>query len=157
MPVEILMLTDNKQRSIGAKRQALLDIARGTYVGFVDDDDTVSENYVEAIARTANESAPDVIVFDSFCVIGDGPAVLCRHDLHNANEEYNPAGFCRKPWHIHYWRREIAQAARFPDLSYGEDWPWCEQMLRHAKTQARASEKPLYTYHFDPAVSEAHV
>ena len=37
--VEHLVLFDDKKRTIGAKRQALLQISRGDYIAFVDDDD----------------------------------------------------------------------------------------------------------------------
>jgi glycosyltransferase involved in cell wall biosynthesis len=36
------VLFDNRARSIGAKRQALADIARGKYIAFCDDDDDVA-------------------------------------------------------------------------------------------------------------------
>lgn len=45
--VEILTLIDNKVRSIGKKRQNLIDIAEGEYIAFIDDDDRVSDNYIE--------------------------------------------------------------------------------------------------------------
>jgi len=38
LAVEHLSFADNRTRTIGAKRQALLDIARGEYIAFVDDD-----------------------------------------------------------------------------------------------------------------------
>ena len=41
--IEHLVLLDNRMRSIGAKRQALVDIARGDFIAFVDDDDDISE------------------------------------------------------------------------------------------------------------------
>lgn len=152
--VEVLSLLDNKKRSIGAKRQALVSIARGDYVCFVDDDDFVKTEYVASV-RAAALTGPDVVVFDSKCQINYGDKVLVRHSIAFENEQYNPAGFKRKPWHIHAWRRELAQAAKFPDTNYGEDWPWCEQMLKHVKTEARASEEPLYLYRFNDAVTEA--
>lgn len=154
LPVEILMLCDNKARSIGAKRQALVDIAGGDYLGFVDDDDTVSDDYVEKIVKAAHQR-PDVIVFDSLCVLGERAPALCRHDISFPNEQYSPDGFRRKPWHIHHWRRDITSLARFQDANYGEDWPWCEQMLRHVSRQVRASDTPLYTYLWNAAVTEA--
>jgi glycosyltransferase involved in cell wall biosynthesis len=42
--VEILSLCDDRQMSIGQKRNMLLLQSMGEYVSFVDDDDTVSEN-----------------------------------------------------------------------------------------------------------------
>ncbi|MDP2651957.1 MAG: glycosyltransferase family A protein, partial [bacterium] len=61
-PVEVLVFLDNKQRSIGFKRDALVQLARGDYVAFVDDDDTVSPAYVDQILA-AIESEPDVVTF----------------------------------------------------------------------------------------------
>jgi hypothetical protein len=46
LPVEHLALLDNKRRTVGEKRDALLRAARGRYVAFVDDDDDVSDDYV---------------------------------------------------------------------------------------------------------------
>ena len=74
--VECLYLLDNKRRTVGAKRNALLDMARGEYVSFIDDDDMVAADYVKRIhdainqARRAKvvmsditETLPDVICF----------------------------------------------------------------------------------------------
>lgn len=152
-PVEVLLLLDNKQRTIGRKRQALLDIAQGDYVAFVDDDDTVADSYVPLILSAACAS-PDVIVFDSLCQINGDSSALVRHGLEFENQQFNPAGFTRTPWHIHPWRREIAQRHKFPDISYGEDWGWCQHLVAEAKTQMRVCA-PLYTYRFDIFVTEA--
>ena len=42
--VEILSLLDNKSLHIYEKRNKLLDIARGTHITFLDDDDDISDN-----------------------------------------------------------------------------------------------------------------
>jgi Glycosyl transferase family 2 len=49
--VELLYLLDNRRRSVGAKRNALLGAATGEYVSFVDDDDQVANDYVQKIYR----------------------------------------------------------------------------------------------------------
>jgi len=41
--IEILMLTDNKKRTIGEKREALKNASNGKYFMFVDDDDDLLE------------------------------------------------------------------------------------------------------------------
>jgi glycosyltransferase involved in cell wall biosynthesis len=55
---ELLVIADNGQKTIGAKRQEGLWMARGKYVCFIDDDDTVSEDYVSKILK-AIETNPD--------------------------------------------------------------------------------------------------
>jgi hypothetical protein len=47
--IEVLCDIDNGEVSIGSKRQKLLNSAVGDYVCFVDDDDLVSEDYVDLI------------------------------------------------------------------------------------------------------------
>ena len=63
LPVEHLILSDNRKRSIGEKRQSLVDIANGEYIAFCDDDDDVSDNYVAEILK-AIETKADVITFN---------------------------------------------------------------------------------------------
>ena len=66
--IELLYLLDNKRRTVGAKRNALLDVARGEFISFIDDDDTVAPDYVrrvhDAILQARRtDRLPDVICF----------------------------------------------------------------------------------------------
>ena len=53
--VELLVLIDNKKRTLGAKRNEMIGLAKGEYVVFIDDDDLVSEDYVESILEAIKE------------------------------------------------------------------------------------------------------
>src|SRR3990172_4807579 len=68
--VEILSLFDNKHRSVGHKRQALIDLAQGEYLTFIDDDDRIAQTYVRDIleALYTNPNA-DCVVYDTLCSI----------------------------------------------------------------------------------------
>ena len=44
--VEIISLIDDGEMSIGAKRNELVRVANGDYIAFVDDDDSISKNYI---------------------------------------------------------------------------------------------------------------
>jgi glycosyltransferase involved in cell wall biosynthesis len=68
--VEIVILTDDAQMRIGAKRNLALDSANGKYVCFIDDDDIVSDDYIDSILEKTKEDS-DVIVFNGF-VTTDG-------------------------------------------------------------------------------------
>lgn len=154
-PVEVLALLDNKRRSVGMKREALVQAARGEYVAFVDDDDWIARTYIADILEAAR-AHPTVIVFPTLSFINDNPPAECAHSLANpTNEPYRVEGFRRKPWQMHPWRRELAQRFHFPDKSYGEDWEWVEQMIPHAQSQSVASEIPLYHYRFNDQWTEA--
>src|SRR5262252_6316020 len=64
-PVEILCFLDNRARTVGEKRQALLDMAGGEYIAFVDDDDDVAEDYVDRLLECIQHNrGVDVIAFD---------------------------------------------------------------------------------------------
>ena len=64
-PVQLLWLGDNKSITIGTKRNLLLDISSGEYICFVDDDDIISDNYIESILK-AIEDNPTKKVFTFF-------------------------------------------------------------------------------------------
>ena len=152
--VEILGLFDNKQRSIGLKRDALVQMSRGDYVAFVDDDDNISPDYITLIVQ-ATLSNPDVITFRQTSII-NGEQCLVDFDLnHKENEPFTPGGVIkRRPFHVCAFKGEIARKYHFPDSMYGEDWGWCEQVLQDVKTQVKIDDI-LHIYVFDSEVTEA--
>ena len=60
--VEIRILSDNKEMSVGEKRNKLIHMAKGEYFSFIDDDDLVSEEYVDQVLRKLRKN-PDVVTF----------------------------------------------------------------------------------------------
>ena len=72
--VELLYLLDNRRRSVGAKRNDLLRAARGEYLSFIDDDDSVAGDYIrkihDAIVEVRKHDEPaDVICFPQRAVL----------------------------------------------------------------------------------------
>lgn len=162
-PVEIISLLDNKKRSIGLKRDALVQAARGEYLAFVDDDDDVSDDYISSILNAIHTNPNiDIITFNQKAIINGGNPFTIRFGIENSNEQAwkNLNGFwqdiVRKPFPICVWKSKIAKEHRFPDASYGEDWHWAERVLICVKTQTRI-EKTLYTYRYDDRVTEANL
>lgn len=158
--VEILSFLDNKKRSIGYKRDALVQIAAGDYLAFCDDDDDVYDNYLPSI-MPAIESNTDVIVFTEHTVInGEGPFCV-RFGIENENEECRKVDgkwvdITRKPFHSCIWKSAIAKSEHFPDASYGEDWHWCKRLIPKVKTQHRI-DAVIKRYTFDDRVTEAAI
>lgn len=154
--VEILALMDNKQRSIGMKRDALVQAAQGQFVAFVDDDDDVADTYCQDILVAIKQNPfVDVIAFPTICVVEDHEPVTIRHGLEFENTEWNAPNPTRKPWCCHPWRADWAKIARFPDINYGEDAEWVGKIIRVAKEQAKI-DNPLYRYTYRRNISEAH-
>lgn len=155
--VEILTVCDNKQRTIGAKRQALLNLAQGKYVAFMDDDDKPSKYYYDVLSTIDFFSMNiDVITFNQHVSINGELYPLTFKFGHEVNEEPNKDGFTRPPWHVCFWRREVVQHCTFPNSNYGEDWSWAEQANKCAKTSYHIDEF-MMTYVYDVNVSEATI
>lgn len=159
LPIEVLSFVDNRRRSIGMKRDALLLAARGKYVVFVDDDDWVADNYASKI-YFATEDDPDVVTFDSESTLnGEEPFIVSMSLENKVNEQAHKFGgkwqnIKRPPWHVCAWRREISQPHRFPDINYGEDWKWVEKFIQYAESEVHIDEV-LHYYRYDDAVTRA--
>ena len=153
LAVEHLTLLDNKRRTVGEKRDALLRAARGAYVAFVDDDDWISPDYVAELVKAAKEG-PDVITFNQHCTV-NATQFEVQFKLGNPNEAPNGTGTIkRNAWHVCAWRRTLAIQSRFPANSFGEDWAFAEPLCRIAKTEIHI-QKVLHFYRHSAETTEA--
>jgi glycosyltransferase involved in cell wall biosynthesis len=148
--VEHLILLDNRTRSVGLKRQALLDSALGDYVAFVDDDDWIAQDYVFALLAGI-ESGADVITFEQQVHVNDHCNKVIMH-LGAEDEVWKPgvAVTHRNAWQVCAWKRTIAQRGLFPDIMDGEDLAWLRQIRPFAKTEHHIPAI-LHTYCFNSA------
>lgn len=151
--VEHLVFCDNRTRSIGAKRQALVDIARGEYIAFCDDDDDISDDYVAELLR-ATESGADVITFHQKAWRNDVASTV-EFGINNKDGTFNPGGITlRAPWHVCAWKREVVAGCLFGESNYGEDLVWCHQARRRIRT-GHHIPRTLHTYRYDAATTAA--
>lgn len=154
LPVEHLVFLDNKKRTIGEKRDALLRIAKGRYVAFVDDDDDVSNDYVHQILN-ASEQNPDVITFEQEATI-NGLSGRIDFRLGSENEAFKPGGVAkRNAWHVCAWRRELAILSHFPANNYGEDWAFASRLCALQGLKEVHIPKVLHYYRHDEKTTEA--
>lgn len=157
--VELIVNMDNKQFTVGEKRQQGLDAATGEYVTFIDDDDTVSVDYLKHILQ-ATQTKKDVIVFRQQCVFGKGNPFIVTPSINNpVNEDTKQIGGVwvdvkRKPFHFCVWKAEIAHKHRFPYNNYGEDWAWCKSMLENDVRTEHRINHVLHYYTWDKDVTE---
>ena len=148
--VEVLF-NDNEEQTIGTKRNELLMRAKGDYVCFIDDDDTVSYDYVDKILEAIKTGADccslnGIITFDWM-----NPQVF-RHSiayqsyfegLVNGRKEY-----FRYPNHLNAIKREIAQRFRFPEKNFGEDTDFATQMKEAGVLRSEAEVEGII-YHYE--------
>jgi glycosyltransferase involved in cell wall biosynthesis len=153
LPVEHLILCDNRARSIGAKRQALVDIARGEYIAFVDDDDDISDDYVSSLLA-AIETGADCITFRQRAVY-NGLESEVHFGVKNQDHPFNPGGITlRAPWHVCAWKRDVVAGCLFGESSYGEDLVWCQQARKRIKNGYHI-DRVLHTYIHDAKTTAA--
>lgn len=151
--VEHLIFCDNKRRSIGAKRQALADIARGEYIAFVDDDDDISDDYVASLLA-ATQTGADVITFRQRAIYNGRESEIV-FGINNPEEQFNDNGITlRAPWHVCAWKRELVAGCLFGESNYKEDLVWCHQARRRIRT-AHHINKVLHTYRHDATTTAA--
>jgi len=124
--VEILVLLDNRSKSISEKRNDLLQAARGKYIAFLDDDDAVSKEYMSKILAAIDEhDGVDCISFNQWCTINGEPmnvefGIGNPHGHLWRDEDGFLGDIQRPPYHMCVWRREIAQSEVFNPV-YGEN------------------------------------
>jgi hypothetical protein len=152
-PAEHLTLIDNKRRTVGEKRDALLRAARGAYVAYVDDDDWISQDYIASLL-TAIEHGPDVVTFRQVAAVNEQVAEV-EFRLGRANEPFRDGATIRRAaWHVCAWRRSLAILSRFPASSYGEDWAFAAPLNAIAKTEEHIP-RVLHYYKHSAATTEA--
>lgn len=147
LPVEILVMIDNKQRSTGAKRNALIEQAQGEFVIFVDDDDRIETDYVQTLVKTIDRNPnADCITFDVEVNLFGLEKKLTKFDVSFTNS-HDDQYYYRKPNHIMCYSKRISSQEKFLDLSYGEDDEWAMRASMLIKDQVKIS-RVLYYYDY---------
>lgn len=146
--VELVIACDNKEISIGKKRQNLLEAAKGGYVCFIDDDDWISPAYVDDILAALTKN-PDCIGFEIQCTHnGQNPQrAIASMRYKQWVDDRDGYRFCRSTYHKTPVRRELALQAGFPDLRYGEDKIYSERIIGLVKSEVFI-KSTLYFYRF---------
>jgi hypothetical protein len=60
----------------------------------------------------------------------------------------------RPPYHMCFWRSQIAKSVRFKSSSYGEDISWCAEMYPKVRTETHI-DKVLHYYQYSDSTSES--
>ncbi|MES9774739.1 glycosyltransferase family A protein [Priestia megaterium] len=146
LPVEILVIIDNKKRTTGSKRNILIEQAQGKYVSFVDDDDRIEPDYIQTLVETIDQNPDaDCITFDVAVNLSGLEKKITKYDvnyLHSQDNQY----YYRKPNHIMCYAKRIAIQENFLNVSYGEDDEWAARASRLIKNQIKI---PRVLYYYD--------
>jgi hypothetical protein len=124
---DISIAYDNKETSIGAKRQSLLQGAKGKYMSFIDDDDDITDAYIEDVVGTIRGN------HHVMRLRGRIAQYTFTHSLENKLTDVMARGevFIRPPNHLNPMMTDIAKLVSFGDATRGEDLDWTMRMSRH--------------------------
>ena len=145
--IELISLFDNKKRFIGKKRQEMINLSQGEYIVFIDDDDRISNDYINQIMTKLSENPnTDCVVFDSICRVNGGIDKLCKYGIEFEYGDINNGLEWRgKPAHTMVYARNIVKNHQYTDMGHGEDYDWVKRAYLDIRNQSRI-DKVLYYY-----------
>jgi len=148
--VELIISEDLPARdgglTIGARRNAALEIAQGEYVCFVDDDDIVTYDYIQEILK-AIESKPDVVGIKGHYIKGKNDPELFIQSIDYGDWFKGEDGiYYRPPTHLNPVKRELAMQVKFPNKNQGEDRDYSLALRKLLKTEVML-DNPIYVYY----------
>ena len=142
--VEIIVDTDNMQKSVGQKRNDLIEKSQGEFICFIDDDDFVSENYLSKILYQLN-STIDILLI---CInhIEDGVATTnIMPSLYIDNLKTNEVVFKTNHFHLCPHKKSIAKKVLFECVNFAEDMLYSKKMVNYINNYGSVLE-PIYIY-----------
>lgn len=148
-PVEIIG-DSMDATSTGAKRNRLLDRAVGDYIAFVDDDDLVSDDYVDKVLAACAQG-PDCCSIGGWVTFDERPRKMFWNSLSFNEWGEDRDKFYRTPNHLNAVKRELALKARFPDLTIGEDHEYSRRLYPYLHSEIEIPGA-LYYYFCEPRV-----
>jgi len=149
--VEILVEMEDRNVSIGLKRNSLLAKASGDYITFIDDDDTVTDDYVHQILKGIDQNVDVVCVTRIFTHNGERPAIMSGIPYQRWHTRIigTQLHYIRGFQHTDAIRRSIVQGIKFEDRKFGEDHLW-QNAVEQSKLikNWHVIEKPTYHYEY---------
>lgn len=150
--IQVLTEKDNREMSIGAKRNILLQKAAGQYVAFLDDDDRISDNYVKLLMEGIDKGVDCCSLRGVITVNGNDPQVFehaLKYSEWRTNSDKKEVKHERPPNHLNCIKASIAKQFNFPETYHGEDHVWSMAIQKSGllKTEHYIDEV-LYYYDF---------
>lgn len=146
--VELKVLCDDGEESIGEKRNRAVAQAAGRWICFIDDDDWIVPDYVASIQRSLTTD-PDCVGFN-VQVNEDGrydcmSYISCRNPGYTTERSGGVKRYIRTPNHLCPIRAEFVRATPFAEINFGEDTDYASRIKKLLKSEAYI-DRTLYVY-----------
>lgn len=149
--IEVIYDLDNKEKTIGEKREFLYSKAKGIYSWQIDDDDSIAPNAIQLILE-AIKSNPDIptITFRERCMM-NGVYKTSNHSIRYDRWQDNFDGYdyVRCAFYKDVIRTDIAKSVPFPKIRWNEDEQW-SYAIKDLLTSEKHIEEELYYYIYEP-------
>jgi hypothetical protein len=147
--VEFVTYFDNRETSIGNKRKWLLENAKGKYMSFVDDDDDITDAYIEDFVQTLRGG------YHVMRLRGQIAQYTFTHSIENSLDGYMARGnvFIRPPNHLNAMLTDVAKLFSFKDAIKGEDLEWTIRLAKSGflVTEYKSDDSRIhYIYNLGP-------
>ena len=123
---EITVDFDNREASIGAKRDRLCQGAKGKYIAFIDDDDEITDAYIEDLRDTVRMNSPVMRLRGQIAQYTFTHSLANRIDGVMARDDV----FLRPPNHLNPMYADVAKLIHFRDAHRAEDLEWTIRLAR---------------------------
>ena len=146
--VEVLTDIDSGERTIGEKRNRLIARAHGEYTVFIDDDDRVTEDYIEEIMVGINKGVDVVSLIGTITVDGKDEHMWFDRP-YRPWLRANDGNYIRGVQHLDAIKRSITSRFKFEQVNFGEDKKWDDQIeAARAVSSYHQVSTPIYHYDF---------
>ncbi len=150
--VHIIPYEDNKEISVGKKRQMLLEKSKSKYIVYFDSDDFPRSIYVTSIIQ-ALKVEPDCIGFKIGMTTNGKNPETCIHSLSNKTWFSNLKNktHYRSVTHFNPVKRQLALQVGFKDMRYGEDRDYSDRLTPLCKNEYFIDEF-LFDYRYSNTI-----
>jgi glycosyltransferase involved in cell wall biosynthesis len=142
--IEVIVDTDNMSKSVGQKRNDLIQKAQAEFICFIDDDDFISENYLSSILYHLN-SGIDILLIGIEHIINGINQTKILPSLYIDNLNTGEAVLKTNHFHLCPHKKSIAERVLFDCINFAEDMIYSQKMVKYINNYFLIST-PIYIY-----------
>lgn len=145
--IEIYQIADNKEKTIGEKREILYKHAEGLYSWQIDDDDEIAPDAIQLIMEGIYWDH-DCITFRERCLI-NGEQYKSNFSLKYADwgDQQDGYDFVRTPFFKTPIKTDICRRIAIPHIRFGEDHAFARLIRPHLESEYHIDQELYYYIH----------
>ena len=140
--VEVLIEKDNGLIPVGEKRNILISKASGEYICFIDDDDFISDNYLNLILQHLEK---DILMIRIAHLVNGVKSKPIQTSLYIDHLETSDFIFRANHFHLCPVKKEIANWVKFPQINFAEDLDYSQRLISAIQSYDIIEEE-IYIY-----------